>query len=255
MYKYPEEDFNTLSELIVHESQEAVFYSDGRALDSFRAGRYTLETKNIPLLSKLRNLISGGVSPFHTEVYFINLTTLMDIVWGTPDRIPVRDPKYGYNYEVGANGSFGLKIVDGRNLLINLVGTASNMKINEVKKYFKDQIIAKVKSLLASELSKYSYNEVNQQLENISEQLEKKIQEKMLSYGIQIINFFVSTIAIKTEDLEKLKNLDNEMVAKKYQAEIRHYDTIMDADAAAIARERQGFTWQQEQQFGIGKNF
>ena len=69
IYKHPAEDFNTLSQLIVHESQEAVFFSDGQALDSFKAGRYTLETKNIPLISKLRNLVTGGVSPFHTEVY------------------------------------------------------------------------------------------------------------------------------------------------------------------------------------------
>ena len=67
--------------LFVHESQEAVFFSDGQALDSFKAGRYTLETKNIPLISKLRNLVTGGVSPFHTEVYFINLATMMDIPW------------------------------------------------------------------------------------------------------------------------------------------------------------------------------
>lgn len=73
IYKHPAEDFNTLSQLIVHESQEAVFFSDGQALDSFKAGRYTLETKNIPLISKIRNLVSGGVSPFHVEVYFINL--------------------------------------------------------------------------------------------------------------------------------------------------------------------------------------
>ena len=98
IYKHPAEDFNTMSQLIVHESQEAVFFSDGQALDSFRAGRYTLETKNIPLISKLRNLVSGGVSPFHTEVYFINLATMMDIPWGTPSQVTVRDPNYGYSY-------------------------------------------------------------------------------------------------------------------------------------------------------------
>lgn len=86
IYKHPAEAFNTLSQLIVHESQEAVFFSDGQALDSFKAGRYTLETKNIPLISKIRNLVSGGVSPFHVEVYFINLATMMDIAWGTPSQ-------------------------------------------------------------------------------------------------------------------------------------------------------------------------
>ena len=80
IYKHPAEDFNTMSQLIVHESQEAVFFSDGQALDSFRAGRYTLETKNIPLISKLRNLVSGGVSPFHTEVKHVLKTELRTMV-------------------------------------------------------------------------------------------------------------------------------------------------------------------------------
>lgn len=255
VYKHPAEDFNTLSQLIVHESQEAVFYSDGQALDSFKAGRYTLETKNIPLLSKLRNLISGGVSPFHTEVYFINLTTLMDINWGTPTKFAVRDPNYGYSYEAGANGSFGLKIVDGRKLLINLIGTESAMTTGTVQKYFKDLIIAKVKSFMATELSKYSYNEINQHLDDISRELGEKIQSAMLSYGIQIINFFVSAVSIKEEDLEKLKNLDNEMAQKRYAALGDRDAVLIEADAAARAREIQGYTWQQEQQFDIGKTF
>ena len=91
-----------MSQLIVHESQEAVFFSDGQALDSFRAGRYTLETKNIPLISKLCNLVTGGESPFHCEVCFINLAMMMNIVWGTPSRVTVKDPVYGYSYSAGA---------------------------------------------------------------------------------------------------------------------------------------------------------
>lgn len=255
IYKHPDEDFNTLSQLIVHESQEAVFYSDGQALDSFKAGRYTLETKNIPLLSKLRNLISDGVSPFHTEVYFINLTTLMDINWGTPSKFAVKDPNYGYSYEVGANGSFGLKIIDGRKLLINLVGTESSMTIGVVQKYFKDLIVTKVKSSMAVEMGQYSYNEINQHLDDISRNIGEKIQTAMLSYGIQILNFFVSAISIDEDDLDKLKSLDNEMAQKRYAALGDRDATLIGADAAARAREIQGYTWQQEQQFDIGKTF
>lgn len=255
VYKHPAEDFNTMSQLIVHESQEAVFYSDGQALDTFKTGRYTLETKNIPLLSKLRNIISDGVSPFHTEVYFINLTTLMDINWGTPNKFTVKDPNYGYSYEAGANGSFGLKIIDGRNLLINLIGTENAMTTSTVQRYFKDLIITKVKSSMAVELSKYSYNEINQHLDDISKELGEKIQSSILSYGIQVINFFVSVISIKEEDLDKLKSLDNEMAQKRYAALGDRDAAIIGADAAAKAREIQGYTWQQEQQFDVGKLF
>ena len=69
VWKFPGEDFTTLSQLIVHESQEAAFVKDGQILDIFKAGRHTLHSQNIPLLRKLVNLPFGGVSPFHCEVY------------------------------------------------------------------------------------------------------------------------------------------------------------------------------------------
>ena len=255
IYKYPAEDFNTLSQLIVHESQEAVFFSDGQALDSFKAGRYTLETKNIPLLSDLRNLVSGGVSPFHTEVYFINLATMMDIPWGTPSQVTVKDPNYGYSYSAGASGSFGLKITDGRKLLINLVGTEDVMSTSDVQKYFKDLIVTRVKNCIAIELSKYSYNEFNQHLSEISESVASQIGNDIADYGIQILNFFLSAVNIKPDDLEELKKLDNSMAQKRFEAMGNRDATVIEAEAMARAREIQGYTWQQEQQFDVSKSF
>lgn len=255
IYKYPAEDFNTLSQLVVHESQEAVFFSDGQALDSFKAGRYTLETKNIPILSKLRNLVTGGVSPFHTEVYFINLAAMMDIPWGTPSQITVKDPKYGYSYSAGASGSFGLKITDGRKLLINLVGTEHKMSTSDVQKYFKDLIVTRVKNCIAIELGKYSYNEFNQHLSEISASVASQIGNDISDYGIQILNFFLSAVNIKPDDLEELKKLDNSMAQKRFEAMGNRDAAVIEAEGMAKARELQGYTWQQEQQFDVSKAF
>ena len=74
IWKHPCEDFNSLTQLIVHESQEAIFFMNGQALDLFGAGRYTLETQNIPMIGKVLNRATGDKSPFHCEVYFINKT-------------------------------------------------------------------------------------------------------------------------------------------------------------------------------------
>ena len=79
IWKHPCEDFNTSSQLIVHESQEAIFFLNGQALDLFGPGRHTLETQNIPLLRRIINIPTGGESPFHCEVYFINKTEQMAI--------------------------------------------------------------------------------------------------------------------------------------------------------------------------------
>ena len=189
-----------------------------------------METKNIPLISKLRNLVTGGVSPFHTEVYFNNLVTMMDIPWGTPSQVTVKDPNYGYSYSAGASGSFGLKIIDGRKLLINLVGTEQEMSTANIQKYFKDLIVTRVKNCIAVELSRYSYNEFNQHLNDISENVAGLIRDE-------------------------LKNLDNSMAQKRFEAMGNRDAAVIEAQGLAKSREIQGYNWQQEQQFNVSKAF
>ena len=93
IWKHPCEDFNTLSQLIVHEAQEAILFLNGQALDLFGPGRYTLETENIPILRHLINIPTGGESAFHCEVYFINKTEQMAIRWGTDSNEQYVEPK------------------------------------------------------------------------------------------------------------------------------------------------------------------
>lgn len=95
IWKHPVADFNSGTQLIVHESQEAVFFMNGQALDSFATGRYTLATPNVPLISKLFNRVTGEDSPFHNEVYFINKNEFMAIKWGTDTRMEYMEPTYG----------------------------------------------------------------------------------------------------------------------------------------------------------------
>lgn len=95
VWKHPIEDFNMGSQLIVHESQEAVFFRDGQALDLFGAGRYTLETQKLPLLEKLYQLPTDTERTFHSEVYYINLATQMGVKWGTDSKVRLFDPVSG----------------------------------------------------------------------------------------------------------------------------------------------------------------
>ena len=91
IWKYPHEDFNNMTELIVHESQEAIFFANGQAADTFGPGRYKLDAENIPILTKLINVVTG-VSIFHCEVYFINKTVQMAIKWGTDSKVRFIEP-------------------------------------------------------------------------------------------------------------------------------------------------------------------
>ena len=120
IWKHPKEDFNTSTQLIVHESQEAVFFMNGQALDLFGPGRYTLETENIPLLRKITNIPTNGQTPFHCEVYFINKTEQMAIRWGTDSKVQYMEPTYGFPTSIGASGEMTLSVGDSRKLLTSL---------------------------------------------------------------------------------------------------------------------------------------
>ena len=123
IWKHPCEDFNTASQLIVHESQEAVLFLNGQALDLFGPGQHTLETENIPILRHLINIPTGGVSAFHCEVYFINKTEQMAIRWGTDSKVQYVEPTYKFPLSIGASGEMSLCVDDSRKLLVKLVGT------------------------------------------------------------------------------------------------------------------------------------
>jgi len=127
VWKHPVEDFNIGSQLIVHESQEAIFFRNGEALDSFRAGRYTLETESIPLINNLYNNVLEPKAVFHSEVYFVNLTTQMGIKWGTDSKVRFLEPLTGIPFDIGASGEFNLRVSNSRKLVMKLVGTEGGL--------------------------------------------------------------------------------------------------------------------------------
>ena len=135
VWKHPAEDFNTNSQLIVHESQEAIFFMNGQPLDLFGSGRYTLETQNMPILNKIINIPTGGVSAFHCEVYFINKVDQMAIQWGTDSKIQYVEPTYGFPIAIGAGGEMSLKVADSKELLLRLVGTEKDLSREKLVSY------------------------------------------------------------------------------------------------------------------------
>lgn len=133
VWKHPSEDFNYMTQLIVHDSQEAVFFKDGQALDTFQAGRYTLETENIPILGKVLNLPFGSQSPFHCEVYFVNKSVHMPMKWGTDSKVQYLEPTYGFPISIGASGEMNLRVEDSSKLLMKMVGTEEILDQEKVK--------------------------------------------------------------------------------------------------------------------------
>ena len=158
VWKHPAEDFNTHSQLIVHETQEAVFFLNGQPLDLFGSGRYTLETQNLPLLRRVVNLPTGGESAFHCEVYFVNKTEQMAIRWGTDSKVQYVEPAYGFPLSIGASGEMSLRAADSVKLLTKLVGTERELNRETLVSYFRAFLMTKVKTYIAQTMKELQVN-------------------------------------------------------------------------------------------------
>lgn len=235
VWKHPIEDFNLGSQLIVHESQEAIFFRDGKALDLFGAGRYTLATQNIPLLENLYKLPTNTTEVFHSEVYFVNLTTQMGIKWGTDSKVRLFDPASGLHIEIGACGNFSLRVCDSRKLLVKLVGTASEFKQNEVMGdpysitsvvgKFKALVMNKVKANIARIIKENNINilEIDEHIDVVSDKLRVAINEVLGEYGLVMPEFFVTSVMTPDDDpnFRRLKQQFADKTLRVREEEIR----------------------------------
>ena len=140
-------DFRIGSQVIVRESQAAVFFRDGKALDTFGPGRHTITTANIPLLVNLIQLGTSGQTPFTAEVYFVNQRDFIDMKWGTPEPISLRDPDLGLA-RLRANGRYSMAISDPQMFVAKIVGTQGLYQTSQIEDYLRSMIISRLTDLL-----------------------------------------------------------------------------------------------------------
>ena len=268
VWKHPIEDFNYGSQLIVHESQEAVFFRDGQALDLFGPGRYTLETQQLPLLEKVYKLPTDTEGTFHSEVYFINKTVQMAIKWGTPEKVRFIDPLTGVPLELGASGELNLMVSDSRKLLLKLVGTMKGIAWGDsegftksVQAAFRPLITTAVKANLSSVIKDNAIDllEVDEKLELISTHLQEKLLPGFEEYGLTIPQFYVTHVVLPEDDpnFKRIRELHTiTLQTRVYQAEATvlsakaqseaQYRTAQEQSKAAIEAARRGVVLEQQ---------
>lgn len=235
VWKHPIEDFNLGSQLIVHESQEAIFFKDGKALDLFGAGRYTLATQNLPLLQEIYKLPTNADSVFHSEIYFINMTTQMGVKWGTDSKVRLFDPGSGLHIEIGACGSFNIRVTNSRKLLLKVVGTANELSQQEIVGdgfstsamvgKFKSLVMNKVKSILAKSIKEENINilEIDEHIDELSVKLRNEINITLDDYGLTMPEFFVTSVMTPDDDpnFKRLKQQFADKTLLVRQEEVR----------------------------------
>lgn len=268
IWKHPCEDFNSLTQLIVHESQEAIFFMNGQALDLFGPGRYTLETQNIPLIGKALNRATGDKKPFHCEVYFINKTEQMSIKWGTDSKVQFLEPTYGFPISIGASGEMSLRADNSRKLLLKLVGTENFLGQQKLVGFFRAFLMTRVKTYIAQVMKTNAINifEIDENLTSFSESIKKLLVPDFADYGISLERFFVTTVVKPDGDrqYEKFKELHFRQYADIAEAKLRQQTeiinaeteaqkTVIDSKAQATKRAQEGYTYAQERGFDVAE--
>lgn len=266
IWKYPLEDFNSMTQLIVHETQEAIFFMNGQALDLFGGGRYTLETQNIPQIGKFLNRAIGDQTPFHCEVYFINKTDQMSIKWGTDSRVQYIDPLYRFPLSIGACGEMCLRVADSRKLLLKLVGTENYLSQARLVEYFRAFLMTRVKSYIAQTMKTKKINifEIDEHLSSLSCDIRELLVSDFLDYGILLEKFFITSVLKPDGDLqyEKFKELHFRQYAdvaeaslqqrvSVIQAQTEARRTVIQSQAIATKRAQEGYSYQQERGFDV----
>jgi len=229
IYKFPVGEISLGAQLIVKEHQEAVFFYEGRALDSFGPGKHLLRGGNIPMLEKTANIPAGGKSPFPAEVYYLNKSEVPNLKWGTKHPIQLLDPVYKIAIPLRAFGNYSIRIQDSKSLLMMAIGTWSAYTSETVGAVLRDQIILpKLQDLISETMQKQNISilKIAAFLDEIGISGKIKISEGFTSFGIELVRFAIESINVPEAD-ESVKRLKEALADKAEIGIIGHEDYKM----------------------------
>lgn len=247
------ENFNTKSQLIVNESQEAIFYKDGQALDLFVSGRHSLDTENLPFFKRIFNKVFKGDTPFACEVFFINKVSVLDMMWGTDAPITLEDPKYHLIVGVRSNGQTGIRVIDSRKFVVKIVGQLKEFTIDNVKRTIKGAMMSSVKDIIAKTIidQGVSILDVSTKLRDMSVLVQDQLNVTLAEYGLEVTNFYINTLFVNPDELAKLKETKEKYLEAMTDIDIEAIKTVRMGEAMAKARSVQGYTYQEERTYDV----
>lgn len=179
------------AQLIVQQNQEAVFFRDGRAMDSFGAGRHTLTTANIPILTKLLT-IPWEKSPFQACVYFVGKQRFIDQRWGTRNPITMKDPDFGI-VRLRGFGKYSFRVVDAPVLINEVVGTQGKLSTSEISGYLRDLLVAGLTDLFAT--ANVGLLQMAAKFDELAAAARVKLGDQFAKLGLELTDFVINNIS------------------------------------------------------------
>jgi len=230
------------AQLIVRESQVGVLFYRGKAVDAFGAGRHTLKTANIPILTKILAMPWGMTSPLRAEVYIANMKIFPNLKWGTRDPVAFRDSELGL-IRLRAHGVFNIQVVQPVLFINSLVGTMSNFTAEKIEEYLKRVIISRFNDYLGERLD--SLFNLPGRYEEISMGLQKRLQDDFSHFGLGLNNLYITSI---TPPPEVQKAIDD----KSRLGVIQDLDRLVKMKAAMAMEKAAGSTGEAGSGMGMG---
>ena len=184
-------DIKMGAQLIIRESQAAVFFRDGKGLDVFGPGRHTLSTLNLPILTRVLSLPWGFTSPFRAEVYFVNLKIFTDLKWGTKEPVAFKDSELGL-VRLRAFGIFTARVTQPLLFINTLVGTQGAYGSEQVEGYLREVIVSRLNDFLGEHVDTILH--LPRQYDEIGVAVKTRLADDFRRYGVELIDFFVNSI-------------------------------------------------------------
>jgi membrane protease subunit (stomatin/prohibitin family) len=194
VYRFPQEgssDIKMGAQLVVGQSQEAVIFRDGRALDVFGPGRHTLMTQNIPLLTKFLSIPFDSNSPFRVSVVFVNKRTFLNQKWGTREPVVFRDSELGM-VRLRAFGAYAYKIADSQLFVNTVVGSLGYFDTGRLKDFYRDIIVSRLNDLLGETLK--TIFDLARYYDELGTAGKARLAEDFAKYGVDLTDFYINSI-------------------------------------------------------------
>ncbi len=203
-HRVPDDDsgeFRMGSQVVVRESQRAIFFRDGKALDLFGPGRHTLSTKNVPLLTGLLGLPFGGDSPFRAEVFFVSMREFTDMKWGSAQPLVYRDSELGM-VRLRAFGSYSMRVQDPQVFVNQVVGTRGSYRTAAIEDYLRSVVINEFNDLLGDVHT--SILDIQQMTKEIADASRAALADDFRRLGLELITFQISAVTPPEEVQQRI---------------------------------------------------
>jgi excisionase family DNA binding protein len=231
VHRFPEQgigDYRIGSQVIVRDSQAAVFFRDGVALDVFGPGRHTITTANIPLLINLIGKAFNDRTPFTAEVFFVSLREFANEKWGTPQPIIVRNPGMGLGVALLQGfGTYSFQVSDPQQFVTQVVGTQGAYRTTEIEDRLRTILLSKLQDVLGETTSASSVVELIGLTEEVGAAVRAKAQDDFAAIGMTLKTFYIGNLKPSSKSAQELRDMG--MLDMATYTQLQAADAMRDA--------------------------